>query len=36
MKTIIYISRHSGPMKVENTLNNDNLQLQNKKQILSP
>lgn len=36
MKTIIYISRHSEPMKVENTLSNDNLQLQNEKQILSP
>lgn len=36
MKTIIYISRHSQPMKVENTLSNDNLQLQNEKQILSP
>lgn len=35
MKTIIYISRHSEPMKVENTLSNDNLQLQNEKQILS-
>lgn len=36
MKTIIYISRHSEPMKVENTLSNDNLQLQSEKQILSP
>lgn len=35
MKTIIYISRHSEPMKVENILSNDNLQLQNEKQILS-
>lgn len=35
MKTTIYISRHSEPMKVENTLSNDNLQLQNEKQILS-
>ncbi len=33
--TIIYLIRHSKPMKVNNTLNNDNLQMQNEKQSLS-
>lgn len=33
--TIIYLIRHSKPMKVNNTLNNDNLQIQNEKQSLS-
>ena len=35
MKTIIYISRHSEPMKLENSLSNDSMQLKNEKQILS-
>lgn len=33
--TTIYLIRHSKPMKVNNTLNNDNLQIQNEKQSLS-
>ncbi len=33
--TTIYLIRHSKPMKVNNTLNNDNLQIQNEKQFLS-
>lgn len=36
MKTIIYILRHSEPMKLSFCDSNDNLQLQNEKQILSP
>lgn len=36
MKTIIYILRHSEPMKLSFCNSNDNLQLQNEKQILSP
>lgn len=36
MKTIVYISRHSEPMKLNFYKSNDNLQLQNEKQILSP
>lgn len=35
MKTIIYISRHSEPMKLNFCNSKDNLQLQNEKQILS-
>lgn len=35
MKTIIYILRHSEPMKLENNLSNDSIQLKNEKQILS-
>ena len=33
--TTIYLIRHSKPLKVNNTFNNDNLQTQNEKQILS-
>ena len=33
--TTIYLIRHSKPMKVNNDLNNDSLQIQNEKQILS-
>ena len=33
--TIIYLIRHSKPLKVNNSFNNDNLQTQNEKQILS-
>ena len=36
METIIYISRHSEPMKLNFCNSKDNLQLQNEKQILSP
>lgn len=35
MKTIIYISRHSEPMKLNFCNSKDNLQFQNEKQILS-
>ena len=35
MRTTIYITRHSEPMKPIFELSNDNLQLQNEKQILS-
>lgn len=35
MKTTIYISRHSEPMKIENSLSSDSIQLKNEKQILS-
>ena len=33
--TTIYLIRHSKPMKVNNMLSNDNLQIQNEKQFLS-
>ena len=33
--TTIYLIRHSKPMKVNNTFNKDNLQLQNEKSSLS-
>ena len=33
--TTIYLIRHSKPMKVNNSLSNDNLQIQNEKQFLS-
>lgn len=33
--TTIYLIRHSKPLKVNNTLNNDNLQIQNEKSSLS-
>ena len=33
--TTIYLIRHSKPLKVNNSLNIDNLQIQNEKQILS-
>jgi len=33
--TIIYLIRHSKPLKVNNTFNNDNLQIQNEKSSLS-
>ena len=33
--TTIYLIRHSKPLKVNNTFNNDNLQLQNEKTCLS-
>ena len=33
--TSVYLIRHSKPLKVNNSLNNDNLQVQNEKQILS-
>ena len=33
--TTIYLIRHSKPMKVNNTFNKDNLQLQNEKTSLS-
>lgn len=35
MKTIVYLIRHSEPMKVENLDYNDSLQLKNEKNILS-
>lgn len=35
MKTTVYISRHSEPMKIEDNLSNDSMQLKNEKQILS-
>lgn len=31
----VYLIRHSNPMKVNNTFNKDNLQLQNEKSSLS-
>lgn len=33
--TTLYLIRHSKPLKVNNTFNNDNLQIQNEKQSLS-
>ena len=33
--TIVYLIRHSMPLKVNNDFNNDNLQIQNEKQSLS-
>ena len=33
--TTIYLIRHSKPLKVNNSLNNDNLQIQNEKSSLS-
>ncbi len=33
--TTIYLIRHSKPLKVNNTFNNDNLQIQNEKLSLS-
>lgn len=36
MRTTIYITRHSEPMKPIFELSNDNLQLQNEKQLLTP
>ena len=33
--TIVYLIRHSMPLKVNNEFNNDNLQIQNEKQSLS-
>lgn len=36
MITTVYISRHSKPMKPIFKLSNDNLQLQNEKQLLTP
>ena len=33
--TTIYLIRHSKPMKVNNTFNKDNLQLQNEKSSFS-
>lgn len=33
--TTIYLIRHSKPLKVNNTFNNDNLQIQNEKSSLS-
>lgn len=35
MSTTIYLIRHSKPLKVNNNLNNDNLQIQNEKSSLS-
>ena len=36
MKTIVYLIRHSEPLKdINNIINNDNLQLQNEKACLS-
>lgn len=36
MKTIVYLIRHSEPLKdINNIINNDNLQLQNEKTCLS-
>ena len=35
MSTSIYLIRHSKPLKVNNNLNNDNLQIQNEKSSLS-
>mgnify|MGYP004507657531 FL=1 len=33
--TTIYLIRHSKPLKVNNALNNDSLQIQNEKSSLS-
>ena len=35
MKTVVYLIRHSKPLKVVNKLNDDSLQLNNEKEILS-
>ncbi len=35
MSTTMYLIRHSKPLKVNNNLNNDNLQIQNEKSSLS-
>lgn len=35
MSTTIYLIRHSKTLKVNNNLNNDNLQIQNEKSSLS-
>jgi hypothetical protein len=33
--TTVYLIRYSKPLKVNNTFNNDNLQIQNEKSLLS-